>query len=211
MVLGPDYATWAPGYVVRDSPDAQYPDLPGKIAYVVQYQTNVGTVTTSGIDISLQWRGPGTPIGRFSLSVNGTYVIDFSQGGFESARVPPSVGTRGIFGAITRYREYGQLNWMSGPWGATLANTYQSGYSEPCLMFDPSGCMTRRVASYSVWDLQGRYTGFRDATLTLGIRNALNTAPPLSNQGNSFQVGIDPTYADPRGRMFYGAIRYKFN
>jgi hypothetical protein len=23
-------------------------------------------------------------------------------------------------------------------------------------------------------------------------------------------VGVDPTYADPRGRMYYGAIRYAF-
>ena len=68
----------------------------------------------------------------------------------------------------------------------------------------------RRVGSYSVWDLQGRYTGFRNMTLTLGIRNALDTPPPVSNQATAFQVGIDPTYADPRGRMFYGAIRYAF-
>ena len=47
-------------------------------------------------------------------------------------------------------------------------------------------------------------------TLTLGIRNALDTPPPVSNQSNRSQVGIDPTYADPRGRMFYGAIRYAF-
>jgi hypothetical protein len=25
-----------------------------------------------------------------------------------------------------------------------------------------------------------------------------------------FWVGFDPTYADPRGRTFYGAIRYAF-
>jgi hypothetical protein len=29
-------------------------------------------------------------------------------------------------------------------------------------------------------------------------------------QDQSFQVGIDPTYADPRGRKYYGAIRYAF-
>src|SRR5262249_45277723 len=72
VILGPDYAIWAPDYVVRAPPDAQYPDLPGKIAYVVQYQTNVTTITTSGIDINLQWRGSPTSLGRFSLAVNGT-------------------------------------------------------------------------------------------------------------------------------------------
>jgi iron complex outermembrane receptor protein len=61
-----------------------------------------------------------------------------------------------------------------------------------------------------VWDLQGRYTGFKNLTLSLGVRNALDRPPPVSNQLNNFQVGIDPTYADPRGRMYYGAIRYTF-
>ena len=208
-ILGPDYARWT-SYVVRKPPDAQYPDLPGAIDYVVQYQTNVGTITTSGIDINVQWRGPATSLGQFTLSVDGTYVLEYSHGGFESSLFPPGVGGRGPDGAIARYRQYAQVNWTYGSWGATVANTYQTGYNEPCLDLDPSGCSTRRVGSYSVWDVQGRYTGYKNMTLTLGIRNLLDTPPPVSNQGNNFQVGIDPTYADPRGRIFYGAIRYAF-
>jgi len=208
-ILGPDYAQWG-DYVVRFPPDPAHSDLPGRIAYVVQYPTNVGTITTSGIDINVQWRSPQTPMGQLAVGLNGTYVFDYTHTGLESSLVPPSVGTRGPDGAIARYRQYAQLNWTLGPWGATLANTFQSGYDEPCQDGDPSGCTMRNVGSYTVWDLQGRYTGFRNMTLTLGIRNALDTPPPVSNQSNRSQVGIDPTYADPRGRMFYGAIRYAF-
>jgi iron complex outermembrane receptor protein len=192
---------------VRKPPDAQYPNLPGQIEYVVQYPTNVGTVTTSGIDVNLQWNGPETPIGRFSLGLNGTYVIDFSQSGFTQDDFPVAVGTRGSFGVISRYRQYAQLNWNYGAWGSTLANTYQSGYWEYCNETDSSGCDTRRVNAYTVWDLQGRYTGFANLTLTLGIRNVLDTTPPLTNANSN---GTDPSYADPRGRMFYGAFRYVF-
>jgi len=206
-ILGTDYATWGPSYVVRKPPDAQYPNLPGQIDYVVQYPTNVGTVTTSGIDVNVQWNGPETQLGRFSLGLNGTYVIDFSQSGFTQDDFPVAVGTRGSFGVISRYRQYAQLNWNHGPWGATLANTYQSGYWEYCNETDSSGCDTRRVNAYTVWDLQGRYTGFANLTLTLGIRNVLDTPPPLTNKNSN---GTDPSYADPRGRMFYGALRYVF-
>ena len=69
----------------------------------------------------------------------------------------------------------------------------------------------RRVGSYSVWDLQGRYSGLKNTTLTLGVRNMLDRAPPLSNQGGVFQRGFDPSYADPRGRMFYVAMSYAFD
>jgi iron complex outermembrane receptor protein len=58
--------------------------------------------------------------------------------------------------------------------------------------------------------VQGRYTGFKNLTLTLGIRNLMDTTPPVSNQGNTFQVGINPSYGDPRVRMYYGAVRYAF-
>jgi iron complex outermembrane receptor protein len=210
VILGSDYAAWAPSYVVRDPPDQQYPELPGKIAYVVGYPTNVGTIATSGIDLNFQWRSPQWPIGSFSLSANGTYVFDFSESGYVSQSVPTAVGQRGLLGAIARYRQYAQLNWTQGAWGGTLANNYQSGYSEPCIDGDASGCATRRVGSYSVWDLQGRYTGFKNLTLAAGIRNVLNTSPPVSNQRSTFQVGIDPSYADPRGRMYYGALQYVF-
>jgi iron complex outermembrane receptor protein len=209
-ILGTDYARWT-DYVVRFPPDPEHPGLPGRIAYVVQYPTNFGTITTSGIDINVQWRSPLTLAGEFAVGLNGTYVLDYKHTGLDSSLVPQSVGTRGADGAIARYRQYAQLNWTLGSWGATLANTYQSGYDEPCLGADPSGCDKRRVGSVSVWDLQGRYLGFQNTTLTLGIRNLMNAPPPISNQQNTFlKTGIDLSYADPRGRMFYGAIRYAF-
>lgn len=210
-VLGSGHADWEAGYIVREPPDPQQPDLPGKIVYAVQYPTNLGTITTSGIDLGLQWQGPATSIGRFSLGLNGTYVLEYTQSGFVSDFVPSGVGMRGILGAIARYRQYAHLDWAFGPWGATLANNYQSGYSEPCSPYDPSGCALRGVGSYSVWDVQVRYSAGANTVLSLGIRNMLDTVPPLTAQYGAWQVGIDPSYADPRGRMFYAALSYAFD
>ncbi|HEY4138025.1 MAG TPA: TonB-dependent receptor, partial [Casimicrobiaceae bacterium] len=152
--------------------------------------------------------------GQFTFTLNGTYVFDYKQTTFDGTQVINYAGKRGpLDGAIARWRDYAQLNWTNGPWGATLANTYQSAYGEP----DPTtcddkglNCGERRVGSYSIWDLQGRYTGIKNTTLTLGIRNLADTRPPVSNQSYDFQVGYDPTYADPRGRTYYGSIRYAF-
>jgi len=66
------------------------------------------------------------------------------------------------------------------------------------------------VGSYSIWDLQARYRGIANLSLALGVRNLFDRAPPLTNQGGTFQVGIDPTYGDPRGRTWYTALRYAF-
>ena len=180
---------------------------------MIENQINFGKLETSGVDVDVRWRASPTSIGQFTLGLAGTYVIDYRLTGINPARFPTGAGTRGPDGAVSRWRHYATLNWTYGPWAATLTQTFQDGYREVDFQtcdetFHCTG--TRRVGSYSVWDLQGRYTGLKNVTLTLGVRNALNTPPPVSNEAENFQVGIDPTYADPRGRMFYGAIRYAF-
>jgi iron complex outermembrane receptor protein len=208
-----NYASWASAHVVRKPPDAQYPDLPGEIAYVIEDQINIGTLRTSGLDVDLRWRPRATPLGALTLGLTGTYVLDYRLAGIDSDLFPPGVGMRGPEGVVSRWRHSATLSWTYGPWGATVSNTYQSGYREVDLTtcegeFNCRGM--RRVGSYSIWDLQGRYTAWRNLTLALGIRNAFDTPPPLSNQSSSFQVGIDPSYGDPRGRLYYGAVRYAF-
>ncbi|MEO8135755.1 MAG: TonB-dependent receptor [Betaproteobacteria bacterium] len=208
-----NYASWAATHVVRKPPDTGYPDLPGEIAYVIENQINIGTLQTSGLDVELRWRAPATPVGSFTLGLTGTYIVDYTLAGINSNLFPSGVGTRGPDGPVSRWRHYATLNWNYGAWAATVANTFQSGYGE----VDLTTCTTelncpgtRRVGAYSTWDLQGRHTGYKNLTLMMGVRNVLATSPPVSNQANTFQVGIDPGYADPRGRMFYGAVRYAF-
>ncbi|HEX6138187.1 MAG TPA: TonB-dependent receptor [Casimicrobiaceae bacterium] len=206
----------APVRVIRHPPDAEFPGLPGRIDYIVVSPGNLGELRTAGIDVDARYRAPAISAGQFTLALAGTYVTDYRLTGFGTDAFPTGPGQRGSRGAISRWRHYATLDWNRESWGATLANTFQLGYSEPCPLgedghsLDASGCLTRRVGSYSIWDLQARYSGFRDLTLTLGVRNLLDSPPPLSNQGDTFQSGFDPTYADPRGRMLYGAIRYAF-
>jgi iron complex outermembrane receptor protein len=149
--------------------------------------------------------------GQLTLWLTGTYTLDYSRAGINTTLFPTGVGTRGPDGAIVRWRHYLTLDWSHGEWGATLTQTFQDGYDEVDLLscdqnFHCPG--TRRVSSYSLWDLQGRFQVMRNVTLALGVRNFLDTPPPVSNQSQDMQVGIDPTYADPRSRMYYLAFRY---
>ena len=58
--------------------------------------------------------------------------------------------------------------------------------------------------------LQGRFTGLKYVRFELGVRNVFDRAPPVSTQNANFQVGYDPQYGDPRGRMYYGTVRVSF-
>jgi len=190
--------------VIRGPVDPNYPDLPGPIALVLLRTENFGDLNTSGFDVGFKWRAPATSFGRFTFGLDGTYVSNFSipgAGEFAGSSNGPYV--------IPRWRHYASVDWNYGPWSATLAQLYQNGYAEfdqrqACFEF---GCPDRRVGSYSVWNLQGRYTGFRNTTLTLGVNNLFDRDPPWVHWP---QLGFDGGYADARGRTFYARLTYAF-
>ena len=118
-------------------------------------------------------------------------------------------------GVVPRWKHYLALDWTYGPWEAVLAHNFQTHYQDIAGTFeDPTdpNFHAREVASYSTFDIQGAYTGFKNLKLTLGVKNLTDRDPPYTNAGgqNYFQAGYDPGYADPRGRFYYGSITYTF-
>lgn len=194
------------GRVIRGPVDPNFPTLPGPIVAIDTTLANIAAVETSGIDVSLRYAGPKTDIGVFGATLQGTYVRqwDAQYGDFGSTSF---LGTNANGLAIPRWRSYLSLNWTYGVWGATLAQTYTGGYTDE--FPDASGNM-RKVSAFSVWDLQGTYTGIGGLQLALGVRNLFDTDPPFSNQRGSFQIGYDPQLANPLGRQFYLRATYAF-
>jgi iron complex outermembrane receptor protein len=210
-----EFAHWAPTNVVRGPVDPAYPGLPGPIVSVFLGNENLGDLRTSGYDVDLQWRGHATSLGRFSFTFNGTYVttykLDFGTGQFSSG-----LGNNEVNGPVPRWRHYGSVTWSNGLWSATLAQTFQSDYSE-CdqLTVDPDnslceGTGTRHVGTYNVWDIQGQYTGFKNTKLVLGIKNLFDRPPPFTQAGGGFSGGYDPFYANPLGITYYAKLSFSF-
>ena len=108
---------------------------------------------------------------------------------------------------MPRWKHYAVLSWDSGPWAASIAQSYQSGYVDVNVDNDGN---TRRVSSMSLWDLQGSWSGWKGLTVSLGVKNLFDRNPPLTNQNLTFQAGYDPNYYDARARVLYTTIRYMF-
>jgi iron complex outermembrane receptor protein len=194
----------ASGGCVGDLPGTPTPaNVPCPIDFVVQVQENLGKYVTTGVDLNGALRFPTTGLGTFTLRGEGTYVFRYR---YQQQKDGPYVDNAGRFTAdnlaITRWKHYITLNWRSGPWGATLAQNYVNGYRD--------ASEARRVGSYETYDLQGTWDGWRGLGVTLGVKNVLDRDPPASDQGQTFQVGYDPRYTDPRGRTFYLGLRYAF-
>ena len=208
-----DFGRWAGTNVVRGAVDPAYPGLPGPIVAVFLGNQNLGDLRTSGFDVDLQWRGRATSLGRFSFDLNGTYVttykLDFGTGQFSSG-----LGNNVVNGPVPRWRHHASLTWSKGPWSATLAQTFQLGYSEyDQLTFDPVKAVynsTRRVGDYSVFDIRAQYTGFKNTAIVLGVKNLFDRAPPFTQSGSGFSAGYDPYYANPLGVTYYAKLTFSF-
>jgi iron complex outermembrane recepter protein len=205
FTLFQNFAHFESTNIVRGPVDAAFPDLPGPIQTVRLQEQNVGRLRTSGIDVDVKWRGPEMPFGRLGFMFDGTYFIQWKLQG-DGLNYGSALGV----GAFPRWKHHATLDWTFGAWGATLGQTYQTGYEDSNV--DRAGNplpRERRVAGYEIWDLDTRYTGFKNFTLAFGVRNLMDRAPPFTNL-QRLPVGYDPAYADPRGRMFYTRITYAF-
>ncbi|HXZ49599.1 MAG TPA: TonB-dependent receptor, partial [Usitatibacter sp.] len=197
-ILG-DPVTYA-NLIHRGPVDPAYPNLPGPITAIDQLYINLGATHITGIDVEAHYKWPQTRYGRLRFDISGTYYTRYdiqNLDGTYSGFVGTAFGSI-VVGVIPRWKHYAVLTWDSGPWNASVAQTYQTSYTD--WQTDLNGDQ-RTVGSMSLFDLQGQYTGVKHFTFTLGVKNVLDTNPPKTNQQNTFQVGYDPSYYDARARF----------
>ncbi len=194
-------------YATREAADPSLPGIPGRIVAVDGRMKNIGSLDTSGFDVSLNWQALDSSLGKLKIGLNGTYVLDYKT---RSSAASPEVNGVGVFNdtqVVQRWRHTLSFDYDYGPWGATLQQTYYQGYRDQNPMPDGS---VRHVSAYSLWDLSASYKFSKDLSLRLGVKNLLDTEPPRSNQVYSFLAGYDPSYTDPRGRFVYFSLSYAF-
>ncbi len=183
----------------------------GSLDYIDQSLTNLGETKTRGIDFGAQWRSPSTKYGRFGLSFDGTYVDSYKfqteKGGewiegvgkYNTGLVTP------LSPVVTRWKHTANINWNYEAWNLNLQQQFFKGYKD-----QNTDDQNHDVKDYTLYNLAGTYTGFKNTELTLGIRNLFNTKPPASNVTDNFQYGYDPRYADALLRTYYARATYKF-
>jgi iron complex outermembrane receptor protein len=193
-------------YITRGPADPTLPGIPGPILQIDSRLRNVGKLSTSGLDLGLNWPVFANTAGKLAIGLNGTYVFNYrtqDQGG-------PVISGVGIFvnnQVVQRWRHTLSFDYDLGPWSTTLQNTFYSSYQDQNP--NPDGSV-RYVQAYSLWDFTVAYKWSAALQIRAGIKNLLDTNPPRSNQIFSFLAGYDPSYTDPRGRSAFLAANYKF-
>jgi iron complex outermembrane receptor protein len=193
----------------------------GDIVSIDTRWVNAGETRTSGLELSL--RG-NTPLAgaKVSAGLDVSYLLEKKSRLLASS--PFGASEVGVFTRSSdlgiRWKHSAFVTYQRGDWSSTLTNVYRSGYAG----YVPPGVGTGTgqiipsaweytVKPYSLWHLTASYRGFKDLTLTAGIKNLFDTKPPYANSydtntgsGSSWE----PRVADPRLRSFLVGAEYKF-
>ncbi len=172
------------------------------IAYITAPNENLGTLKTSGVDLSANWRSTASDIGRFGLSFDGTYVNKYRYQREIGGEFINAVGRYSDNAPVFRWQHVLTGSWNLGPWAASLSQRFKSGYRDYGDAAD--------VGDYMVHDLSVTWTGIKGLSITAAVNNVMDKDPPRSVQTTTFQRGFDPRFTDPLGRTFMLRLGYKF-
>lgn len=174
--------------VVRNAPAPG--QTVGTISHVLTNQQNLARGGYEGYDFNLRWVFPRTDYGQFRMDLSATYQVERYFVGATGAYVDLDANY-----SSPLWRGTATLAWTRGDWSASLYGTYIGEYN--MIGTAISGAATRPKADAQwIWNPQVAYSGWAGSTITVGVRNVFNEAPPVS-VADSTLVNENLNHVDP--------------
>ena len=193
---------------VKRSPD-------GLLSYIETPVENLGKLETSGIDLDM--RGGFSYDGgtRVGLSYSGTYVLKYkTQSGKDEPMIDYVGQATGGIAPVPAWQHTFGVDWSRGDLSLALEHVFTNGWTESAAQVNANLGVNApyKVKDTSRWNLALTYKGFQNLTLRVGARNLLDDAAPFtaSSSYGSHAAGFAGSFADPRGRFWYGTATYQF-
>lgn len=183
---------------------------------------NLGSIVTSGYDFGVNWQGPETSLGRFSLNFLGTYVAEFHAVDATGRVEPRTVGVELNNTAIPRVTATARGGWDYKDWNFHTSVRYTSRLKESCagaagfpICDSAALAPNRRSGTHEMdatvyqdvrasWKVPGPYA----LVLTAGINNVWDKEPPICVSCSL--NGFDASTYDLPSRFFYLQAGLKF-
>lgn len=169
------------------------------IGAVIDARLNNTAVTeVDGVDLAVDLTIETDSVGKFDISLDGSYILNFDEAFSAAAPMSELAGT---VGNVNRFQMRDSVTWSSGNgWALTGTVNFADSYT------DNVSVPERRIDSWTTVDLQVSYDTaerFGDwldhTTVSLSGLNVFDEDPPFVN--NRVGVGYDPNNADPLGRF----------
>ncbi|CCQ10520.1 TonB-dependent receptor [Pseudoalteromonas luteoviolacea B = ATCC 29581] len=175
---------------------------PGEIVRIYDRFQNIGDLSTTGIDLDVQYRVP-SDMGDFKFSYILNYVLDFKDerpDGNGGKRVNIAEGDF----EQPQFRWTASVDWRVDDMNARLGLNYIDSFEQQAAVQQVG---MDKVDSMMTVDATFNYLGFENTTLTFGVNNLLNEEPPFAyHDFMGFVVNVH----SGQGRFAYVQAAYKF-
>ena len=189
----------------------------GTIDFIRAGFVNAEGDITRGVDLGLKFSGK-LGGGKWDAAVDGTYIESFRSRIFASQAYEELVGRStakdgtNLRDLFPRWKHQARFTYSEGNWSGTLSQSFTAGYKDaPPAGTIPPG-FNPDVEKYITYDVSATYSGFKNLTITGGIKNLLDKDPSFTAHNLDFAAGAgwEPRVADPRGRAYRLMVNYKF-
>lgn len=218
-----------PGAVIIRQDDGRGPLGPGgefAVAGIVAPYFNAASTRTYGLDIDYRQRFALGEWGKLTGNIALTHLSSFKRT-FPGGVTVEYAGSHGPTalsgnGGMPTNRLKASLTWDMGPWSLTTQANYVGSFANKETADDtdclnvyadgvtpaPGGC---KIASFTTFDLSGKYTGFKNLEIYGSIRNLTDAKAPYDPQVYS-AYHYNPIYhlQGAIGRQYNIGAKYTF-
>ncbi len=192
--------------------------LAGQVNVIDTPVVNLGNLSTSGIDFTLDYKIPHFNLGsvdpgNFKAGFASTYLSTYSNDATPGQPGAHTVNYAGTytqqFGNMTRWRGTLTLNWALGNWSAQWQTRYINSLTNLNADAAIAG-VNLPMASVTYHSLKVGYAvPSIHTTFDVGVDNLSNKTPPLIYQ-NGLNYNVDTSTYDTIGRYYWARATVKF-
>jgi len=196
---------------------------------------NIGSLNTSGVDFSANYKLPQFSFGQFNIGLNTTYLKYYNQstasaaeggvnykdaghllayGSSAAAACPDNVGVC----LFPRWRGQAFVDWQVGGWSAQWRMRYigrfQNGASAGSPLDSAPNGESGTVLKYGATTYNDVSIGYNlapiNTRLDFGVNNLFDKQPPMLYANNTLNANTDPADFDLMGRYWWARVTVKF-
>jgi iron complex outermembrane receptor protein len=201
----------------------------GEAGYFKRFNVNTGSLRTSGIDLSIDYRlrldqAFGRDLGSANFNLTGTYLGSYKTTPLPNSPQADVYECKGLYAGLCgrprpEWRHQLLTTWNT-PWDLTMALTWRYVSSVKVAQTSSQPVLTgsfaevnRQLGSRNYFDLSVGYEVRKDFNLRVGINNIFDKQPPLTTTAAIEDGGNGNTYPqfyDATGRFLFASVSVGF-